>query len=205
VFLQTDQVRFRRLADAGDWRRDGGRYLALGEYVPLQEVPPVVFSEVMRDVDLFVGVASIGHDPTWLDAGADAQHPNQWRRGAAAEYWHRFNTAELAGSAEARRAFLADLLPKLAIAAQCSLDERYLLVRGRLRNYRIHLGSGNVLMQPNDRYLCIVPKGGEASTGSGVLLPFEGDWLLSIILSKAFLLASDAMITDPTILRQICS
>lgn len=32
--------------------------------VPLEEVPPVVFSEVMRDLDLFVGVCSLGVDPT---------------------------------------------------------------------------------------------------------------------------------------------
>jgi hypothetical protein len=35
------------------------------------------------------------------------------------------------------------------------------------------------------------------------VLPFEGDNVLSIILSKAFLLAADDKITDPTILRQI--
>ena len=31
--------------------------------VPLEEVPPLVLSEVMRDADLFVGVASVGNDP----------------------------------------------------------------------------------------------------------------------------------------------
>jgi hypothetical protein len=36
-----------------------------------------------------------------------------------------------------------------------------------------------------------------------VRLPFEGDSTLSIILSKAFLLADDHRITDPTILRQL--
>jgi hypothetical protein len=34
-------------------------------------------SEVMRDLDLRVGVASIGNDPPWLDGGAAAQHPSQ--------------------------------------------------------------------------------------------------------------------------------
>lgn len=36
-----------------------------------------------------------------------------------------------------------------------------------------------------------------------VFLPSEGDRLLSVILSKAFLLARDEAITGPTILRQI--
>jgi hypothetical protein len=36
-----------------------------------------------------------------------------------------------------------------------------------------------------------------------LFLPFEGDHTLSIILSKAFLLAEDKKITDPTITSQI--
>ena len=39
--------------------------------------------------------------------------------------------------------------------------------------------------------------------GSGVFLPFEGDNTLSVILSKAFLLADDAKIKDPSIISQI--
>jgi hypothetical protein len=59
-------------------------------------------------------------------------------------------------------------------------------------------------MEPNDQYLCIVPeRGAGASGGADVLLPFEGDNTLSIILSKAFLLAEDAKIKDSTILNQI--
>jgi hypothetical protein len=42
-----------------------------------------------------------------------------------------------------------------------------------------------------------------ADPEQNVFLPFEGDATLSIILSKAFLLAQDTKITDPTILRQI--
>ena len=64
-------------------------------------------------------------------------------------------------------------------------------------------------MEPNDQYLCIVPghsAGGPSAGGrsaEGVFLPFEGDGTLSLILSKAFLLAGDARIDDPTISRQI--
>lgn len=41
-----------------------------------------------------------------------------------------------------------------------------------------------------------------ASTNDACL-PFEGDNALAIILSKAFLLAADTKITDPTITRQV--
>jgi len=68
-----------------------------------------------------------------------------------------------------------------------------------------HLGSSNIQMEPNDQYLCIVPgraSGATASAG-GLFLPFEGDGVLAVILSKAFLLAADDRITDPTITAQI--
>jgi hypothetical protein len=36
-----------------------------------------------------------------------------------------------------------------------------------------------------------------------VMLPFDGDQVLSVILSKALLLAADNKITDPAILQQL--
>lgn len=204
VFLQTDRVRFRRLEDRGDWRRDGGRGLVLGaEAVALASIPPIILSEVMRDIDLFVGVASIGHDPAWADAGATAQHPSQWRRGPADAYWHSFNSAELTESARTRHAFLANLVPKLAIAGRLRLEERHLVVQGDLGRYRIHIGSGNITMEPDNRYLCVVPGPTSAKQANSIALPFEGDRLLSVILSKAAMLAKDTAIMDPTIRTQL--
>lgn len=172
----TDRVRFEHRV--GDTWRD----------VPLAEVPPLVFSEAMRDVDLFVGVTSIAADPDWTEAGP------------ARAYWERAGFAELTESAEARRDVLERILPRLKIADRCSLDGRFLVVRGDLGTYRIHLGSANILMEPAHTYLCIVPARGKA--GGKVFLPFEDD-RLSLILSKAFLLAADTDITDVSILAQI--
>ncbi|MBD2897636.1 hypothetical protein amrb99_66000 [Actinomadura sp. RB99] len=177
-YAATDQVRFER--------RQGRRW----EEAPLSEVPPLVFSEAMRDVDLFVGVTSIAADPAWTDRGEDRY----------AAYWRAATFGELTASAEVRRAALERILPRTRIAGRCSLDGRYLVVRGDLRTYKIHLGSANILMEPDGAYLCIV-RGGR-TTGGTVFLPFE-DERLSLILSKAFLLAADARITDETILRQL--
>jgi len=58
-------------------------------------------------------------------------------------------------------------------------------------------------MEPNDQYLCIVPEGRPFKENEKVYLPFEGDRLLSIIISKALLLADDDKIKDETIIRQI--
>ncbi|WP_329898678.1 DUF7737 domain-containing protein [Streptomyces sp. SP17KL33] len=165
--------------------------------VPLAEIPPLVLSEVLRDVDLFVGVASVGNDPTWQDGGLE---------GRFVEYWTSYGFGELDQSAETRRALLERLVPRLAIADRCTLEGRFLQVEGALHMYRIHLGSGNILRSPNDRYLCIVPKS-TVTDGNGTrqtgYLPFEGDRMLAVILSKAMLLAKDTEITDPTIVSQL--
>jgi hypothetical protein len=42
------------------------------------DVPLLVFTEAMRDVDLFVGVTSIGADPQWLDRGEDRRFETYW-------------------------------------------------------------------------------------------------------------------------------
>lgn len=176
---------------------DQVRFYALGDQAPteLATVHPIVFSEIMRDLDLFVGVASVGNDPTWFDGGPG---------GRFREYWSTYAFGELRESGHSRAELLERLLPRLPIGERCSVDGRFLVVRGDLGEYRIHLNSAGVLMQPGDRYLCIVPDRSSMGTlPRRVYLPFEGDEGLSIILSKAFLLAADSKITDPTIVRQI--
>ena len=82
------------------------------------------------------------------------------------------------------------------------MEERFLVVEGDLNTYRIHLGSGNVQMEPGTRYLCIV-RDASPKRRERAFLPFEGDAMLSLIVSKAFLLADDRRITDPAIVSQL--
>ncbi|MGP4102097.1 DUF7737 domain-containing protein [Nonomuraea sp. KM90] len=110
------------------------------------EVPPLVFSEAMRDVDLFVAVTSIAADPQWQDRGEDEHR----------DYWRETSVGPLPPSAEVRRDALARP-PRAAIADRLTLTERFLVVGGDLRTYKIHLGSANVLMEPDGAYLCVVP------------------------------------------------
>ncbi|WP_101784793.1 DUF4132 domain-containing protein [Nonomuraea indica] len=179
-FALTGNVLFHRLVE-GRWHLE-----------PLAEVPTLVFSEAMRDVDLFVGVSSITADPRWAEDGPEALRT----------YWRSGSFAALAPSAEIRREVLSRLLPRLAISDRCTLTDRFLVVRGDLRTYKIHLGSANILMEPNDAYLCIVAG---RDSQAGLFLPFEEDGRLALILSKAFLLADDTAITDPSITRQLRS
>ncbi len=191
--LRTDQVRFYPVdAPHSHAHAGGGGYTApLGvDPVPLADVPALVLSEVLRDVDLFVGVASVGNDPTWQDGGPD---------GRFRDYWSSYGFGELNQTAQTRRDLLTKLVPRLAIGGQCTIEDRFLHVKGTRNTYKIHLGSGNIMIEPANRYLCIVPK----SETHSDYLPFEGDRTLAVILSKALLLAKDAEITDPTILSQL--
>lgn len=200
LYISTDQVRFYSTegvpaapvpVSPEEYQRRMREWGSLiGPPLPLENIPPIIFSEVMRDVDLFTGVCSVGTDPAWNDAGERGQN-----------YWETFSFGDLSATAQTRRDLLGRLIPRLKIAGRCTLQDRFLLVRGDLRSYRIHLGSGNILMEPNDQYLCIVPARGWSE--GNLFVPFEGDRMLSVILSKAFLLADDVKITDPTILSQI--
>ncbi|GGJ51796.1 DUF4132 domain-containing protein [Deinococcus roseus] len=199
LYLATDQVRFYALNASENWAHAGGGGYTSGSYlhpmtaepIPLSEIPALVFSETMRDVDLFVGVCSVGNDPNWTDQGAQQRHYT---------YWQGYSFGELSETAQTRKVLLEKLVPRLKIRNQATLEGRFLRVQGKLRAYKIHLGSGNILMEPDDQYLCIVPG---SSVKEQVLLPFDGDRTLAIILSKAFMLAQDNKISDPTITRQI--
>jgi hypothetical protein len=179
LYVRTGAVRFRR-----DHR-----------LVPLEQVPPAVLSEVLRDVDLFISIAGIGADPQWPAAA-----PPGW-----VETWHEQAFSSLTPLGERRRETLERVLPGLPFAADAELDGRFLTVRGRRGSYRIHLGSGGVLMEPGSRALCIVTAGGGILPGEPghVWLPFEGDITLAAILSKAMLLWRDDEITDASIRAQM--
>lgn len=185
--------------DAGIWNyiaTDQVRFVRTGNDQPcnLIEIPALVFSEVMRDVDLFVGVASVGNDPTWSDSGGVP---------AYRDYWHTYSFGDLSELAKTRKEILTQLLPRLKISKVAEIKDRFLVVKGKLRTYKIHIGSTNILMEPNDQYLCIVPDRSKPVQTGNVFLPFEGDTGLSVILSKAFMLAEDDQIVDGTIVSQI--
>ena len=178
MYLATDQVRF---------------FTAEREQLSLSEIPPIVFSEIMRDVDLFVAVTSVANDPNWTDGGPD---------GRFGQYWIRQAFGNLGETAKMRKTLIEGLVPKLAIKDKLKVTEKYLEVQGQKNKYQIHFGSGNIMIMPDNRYLCIV-RGANSKKEDKIYLPFEGDTMLSVILSKALLLANDDKITDKTILSQL--
>ncbi|QHI37211.1 hypothetical protein IMCC3317_25890 [Kordia antarctica] len=183
--------------DSGIWNyiaTDQVRFVKNNEIMDLIDVPKLVLSEVLRDVDLFVGVCSVGNDPEWRDNGGLPQYR---------DYWTNYSFGDLTEVAKTRKQILEKLLPRLKINKVSTIDGKFLKVKGTKRTYKIHIGSTNILMEPNDQYLCIVPARGKDKNTDSIFLPFEGDRGLSLVLSKAFLLAADDKITDTTILSQI--
>ncbi|MBL6447057.1 DUF4132 domain-containing protein [Fulvivirga sp. 29W222] len=180
-YVATDQVKF---VDDDGRTKD------------LIEVPKIVLSEVMRDADLFVGVASVGNDPAWQDSGGE-------RVRQYGDYWQQYSFGDLNEMAKTRKQVLEKIVPRLKIKNVAKIDGKFLRIKGKVREYKIHIGSTNILMEPNNQYLCIVPASGSKAETKNVFLPFEGDRGLSLIISKAFLLADDDKIEDPTILSQL--
>lgn len=155
----------------------------------LVRIDTKTFSEIMRDVDLFVGVSNFGNVPNPQDY---LQHHR---------YWDKSSFGELNQTAQTRKEVLESVIKRMKCSDRLSIKGRFLHVRGNIRNYKIHLGSTNILMEPDDSYLCIVPKPSRARTN--IKLPFEGDQALSQIISKAIMLASDDKIKDSSITSQI--
>ncbi len=166
--------------------------------IHLRDTPLVVFSEIMRDIDLFVSTCSIGNSPTDADFQND---PLQ------AGYWKQFSFGEPTGTIKSRAATLTRLLPVITPLAACTVEGRHLQVPGRLRNYHIHLGSGTITMDPGSTVLVL--KKGKTGLRENVppddqlYLPFEGDELLFDILTTALILAKDDEITDMALRKKL--
>lgn len=175
--LVTDEVCFLPSNVPAWW---GPRY---DPRLPLAEIPPLIFSEVMRDVDLIVSVALSSPQ-------AAAPQPVQGEPLQA-------SPAVIERRADLVREFASDLGLK-----NVSVEGNFAHIRGQLATYRLHLGSATIHLEPG-AYLCVVP----ARWGSRherLFLPFEAeDEKTSEVVSKVLLLAEDHKIKDQSILRQI--
>lgn len=149
------------------------RFLSGKEPVPLAEVPPVVFSEVMRDLDLVVSVA--GTDPTRLDSAARAS-----------------------SRAQVLSALIADLgLRRVTVEGTSAV------VRGSRATYRVHLTSGSIHVEPGGYLCVVPADFGRKAHRRLFLPFADDDAMTSVVLSKVLLLAEDEKITDRSILDQL--
>ena len=105
-----------RFSERGDWKA-----------LDISQVPPRLFSEVMRDVDLVVSVAHRG--------GVDPE--------------------ATASTVEMRSSLIRETCDLLKIE-NVQLQKSHALIEGQLGSYSVHLGSAVVHQQPGGA-LCIVP------------------------------------------------
>ncbi|WP_295457988.1 DUF4132 domain-containing protein [uncultured Thiodictyon sp.] len=144
--------------------------------VPLKEVPPLIFSEVMRDADLIVSVAQ-------AEEGQGIWSPESFQR-----------------RAELVTALVGDLGLK---GVRC--EGHFAHIIGKRASYRVHLGSAVIHIDPGN-YLCIVPDRTVSATADVLFLPFaDAEPKASEVISKILFLANDDQIRDKGILVQIAA
>jgi hypothetical protein len=124
---------FSTPADVDGLTIDNVMFTKRGEWEPLalDSIPPRLFSEVMRDLDLVVSVAHRG--------GVDPEAS--------------------ASTVEMRSALLRETLGLLKLE-NVRLERSHALIKGHLGDYTVHLGSANVHRQPGGS-LCIIPVGSQ--------------------------------------------
>ncbi len=123
----------------------------------LDRIPAIAFSEVMRDIELAIGIASIDRDQFWTGHGTDAVHPANQLVGAKT-YRQSFAAHGSAELVAMRHKALARFLPGLEIGPKTKLSPTEVDVSGTSgRSYAIHLGTAAVPMLLGRRHLCIVP------------------------------------------------
>lgn len=116
-------------AEVEDITIEGIHFTKAGEWEPLKlkDIPPRLFSEVMRDMDLVVSVAHSG--------GVDPEAS--------------MSTVEM-------RAALVKGAADLLKIGNLEIKDRWVLIEGELASYSVNLGSGTVHKMPGS-YLCIIP------------------------------------------------
>jgi len=149
------------------------QFLADGGPVPLAEVPPLAFSEAMRDLDLVVSVA--GTEP--------AGYASPFR-------------------AHSRAQLLAALIEDLGLH-RVTVEGSAAVVRGSRATYRVHLTSGSIHLQPGGYLCVVPASFGGTTHKQLFLPFADEDAMTSVILSKVLLLNDDEHITDPVILAQL--
>lgn len=166
--------------------------------IPLADVPPEVFSEAMRDLDLVVSVSTIANDPAWLE--------HHHGRPVLDQYWDRIAHGGLDQLRVHRRAILAPYCDGLAASNRYNLTDTDLVVKGSLASYRIDLATANVRTEPAGKWLSFDTKitPGQAYDHHILGLPaIDDDEILHRILVRAAILADDEHLASRKLLKQI--
>jgi hypothetical protein len=191
LFLGSDQVRFYRN------RRE----------IAVDDVPAIVYSEVMRDVDLFTTVSAAGEggDGAGETPGKDPSWSDQGERGTGV-LAARLDVDELTAVVALRADMLSRVLPLTPIASRCRIEKSWLEVHGELGTYRILFLWGTVIRITDSsaiKRLTIPHALIEAVATDFAAFPIDLDFRTEQILRKAYVLAHDGKIDSPDLIRQM--
>ncbi len=142
-------------------------------WVPLEDVPPVVFSEVMRDADLVASVAQ-----------KDAE-------------------ALISEQTFQRRTELVQMLLEDLGVSDVGVEGHFAHVQGKLAKYRVHLGSAVIHIEPGNYLCVVPERWGKTHEKVFLPFADADDPKLSEVISKILLLVNDDKIKDKNILNQI--
>jgi hypothetical protein len=142
-----------------------------GGAVVLSDVPPVAFSETMRDADLLVSLAAFGGG------------------GFTSEETRRLRASLVRHVARALR------LTSIYVGG----DETHVIVDGVRALYRVHLGSGSVLLEESRRHLDT----SALATPVELSLVESADSLTARIVGLIVALSHDDRITEPAFIAQL--
>jgi len=167
-----------------------------GVPVPLADLPPEVFSEAMRDLDLIVSVTTVANDPLWLE-----QHRGH---SGLERYWEAVTRDGL----DQLRAHRHEMLTALGATPgdRFELTSADLIVKGSLATYRIDLATANVRLDRTGRWLSFDTRLTTGNTGQYQIpgLPaLDDDEILHRILIRAAILADDDQLASRDLLKQI--
>jgi hypothetical protein len=141
--------------------------------LPLEDIPPLIFSEVMRDADLVVSVAQ------------------------------RSGEISLSREAYERRGELVTaLLADLGLAG-VRVEGHFAYIKGKLANYRVHLASAAIHIEPGNYLCIVPKLWGLRHDNLFLPFADRDDAKVSEVISKIFLLINDDQIRDESIMRQI--
>ncbi|MCU7905040.1 MAG: DUF4132 domain-containing protein [Candidatus Thiodiazotropha sp. (ex Epidulcina cf. delphinae)] len=146
--------------------------------VPLCDISPIVFSEVMRDADLVISAART--EEVLEEVPISPSIERLQHRATVARY----------------------LATRLDIT-NLRFEGNFVHVPGKLASYRIHLSHGGVYLDTGP-HICITSAGVISGKGQKLYLPFaDEDEMITEIISKILLLHNDEKITDNSICEQI--
>ena len=176
------------------------RSTSTGKLVPLASVPPIVFSEVAREIETFLlQYGSPANIRTFHVAGSSRR---------MIQYQRDVNSRPLTKVGVARRDAVARFLRDSRFSNVWSVDARHLRVQGQLSSYKIDFGNGSIGLADGRN---LYPFGIAWSRVRNAMppglgderLPFAGDVCLMNIVRDAIRLTKDHALSEQQLKAQI--